>query len=155
MLKTNSLPDSSATLNSDEVLDIFDQPVETDGFVDDFRVRISYKDSDNDGIPDNPDYFTDLVAPTVNPNNKRIYLQQTVDFDNLERYLPLAAGVVIGSIATKASIELVKSEYADKQVFYAYTDKKFYQLTVDYEGLRTITEITGYDTYVGRQGLYF
>ena len=155
VLKTNSLPDSSATLNSDEVLDIIDQPVETDGFVDDFRVRISYKDSDNDGIPDNPDYFTDLVAPTVNPNNKRIYLQQTVDFDNLERYLPLAAGVVIGSIATKASIELVKSEYADKQVFYAYTDKKFYQLTVDYEGLRTIAEITGYDTYVGRQGLYF
>ena len=155
VLKTNSLPDSSATLNSDEVLDIIDQPVETDGFVDDFRVRISYKDSDNDGIPDNPDYFTDLVAPTVNPNNKRIYLQQTVDFDNLERYLPLAAGVVIGSIATKNAIELVKSEYADKQVFYAYTDKKFYQLTVDYEGLRTITEVTGYDTYVGRQGLYF
>jgi hypothetical protein len=155
VLKTNSLPDSSATLNSDEVLDIIDQPVETDGFVDDFRVRISYKDSDNDGIPDNPDYFTDLVAPTVNPNNKRIYLQQTVDFDNLERYLPLASGVVIGSIATKNAIELVKSEYADKQVFYAYTDKKFYQLTVDYEGLRTITEVTGYDTYVGRQGLYF
>ena len=155
VLKTNNKPDSSATLNSDEVLDIIDQPVETDGFVDDFRVRISYKDSDNDGIPDNPDYFTDLVAPTVNPNNKRIYLQQTVDFDNLERYLPLAAGVVIGSIATKDAIELVKSEYADKQVFYAYTDKKFYQLTVDYEGLRTITEVTGYDTYVGRQGLYF
>jgi len=155
VLKTNNKPDSSTTLNSDEVLDIIDQPVETDGFVDDFRVRISYKDSDNDGIPDNPDYFTDLVAPTVNPNNKRIYLQQTVDFDNLERYLPLASGVVIGSIATKNAIELVKSEYADKQVFYAYTDKKFYQLTVDYEGLRTITEVTGYDTYVGRQGLYF
>ncbi len=155
VLKTNNKPDSSATLNSDEVLDIIDQPVETDGFVDDFRVRISYKDSDNDGIPDNPDYFTDLVAPTVNPNNKRIYLQQTVDFDNLERYLPLAANVVVGSIATKDAIELVKSEYADKQVFYAYTDKKFYQLTVDYEGVRTIAVVTGYETYVGRQGLYF
>lgn len=155
VLKTNNLPDSSSTLNSDEVLDIIDQPVEADGFVDDFRVRISYKDSDNDGIPDNPDYFETLVAPTVNPNNKRIYLQQTVDFDNLERYLPLAEGVVIGSFATKSAIELVKSEYADKQVFYAYTDKKFYQLTVDYEGTRTIAEVTGYETYTGRQGLYF
>jgi len=92
VLKTNNLPDTSSTLNSDEVLDIIDQPVEADGFVDDFRVRISYKDSDNDGIPDNPDYFQTLVAPTVNPNNKRIYLQQTVDFDNLERYLPLSEG---------------------------------------------------------------
>jgi len=155
VLKTNNLPDSSSTLNSDEVLDIIDQPVEADGFVDDFRVRISYKDSDNDGIPDNPDYFETLVAPTVNPNNKRIYLQQTVDFDNLERYLPLAEGTVIGSFATKSAIELVKSEYPDKQVFYAYTDKKFYQLTVDYEGIRTIAEVTGYETYTGRQGLYF
>jgi len=155
VLKTNSLPDSSATLNSDEVLDIIDQPVETDGFVDDFRVRISYKDSDNDGIPDNPDYFQTLVAPLVNPNNKRVYLQQTVDFDNLERYLPLAAGVVVGSLATKAAIELVKSEYPDLQVFYAYTDKKFYKLSVDYEGVRTIAVVTGYQTFVGRQGLYF
>jgi hypothetical protein len=155
VLKTNNLPDSSATLNSDEVLDIIDQPVETDGFVDDFRVRISYKDSDNDGIPDNPDYFQTLVAPLVNPTTKQVYLQQTVDFDNLERYLPLAAGVVIGALATKAAIELVKSEYPDKQVFYAYTDKIFYQLSVDYEGVRTIAVVTGYQTYVGRQGLYF
>jgi len=155
VLKTNNKPDATTTLNSDEVLDIIDQPVETDGFVDDFKVRISYKDSDNDGIPDNPDYFETLVAPLVNPNTKRIFLQQTVDFDNLERYLPLAEGVVIGSIATKDAIELVKSEYPDAQVFYAYTDKKFYKLTVDYEGVRTIAEVTGYDTYVGRQGLYF
>ena len=155
VLKTNNKPDATTTLNSDEVLDIIDQPVETDGFVDDFKVRISYKDSDNDGIPDNPDYFETLVAPLVNPNTKRIYLQQTVDFDNLERYLPLAEGVVIGSIATKDAIELVKSEYPDAQVFYAYTDKKFYKLTVAYDGVRTIAEVTGYETYVGRQGLYF
>jgi hypothetical protein len=155
VLKTNNLPDSSSTLNSDEILDIIDQPVETDGFIDDFRVRISYKDSDNDGVPDNPDYFETLVAPTVNPNNKRIFLQQTIDFDNLERYLPLASGVIIGSLATSAAIELVKSEYPDAQVFYAYTDKKFYKLSVAYDGVRTIAVVTGYQTFVGRQGLYF
>ena len=155
VLKTNSLPDSSSTLNSDEILDIIGQPVETDGFVDDFRVRISYKDSDNDGVPDNPDYFETLVDPTVNPNNKRVYLQRTTDFDNLERYLPLASSVVIGSFATKADIELVKSEYPNDQIFYAYTDKKFYKLTVSFEGVRTIAEVTGYETYTGRQDLYF
>ena len=78
-----------------------------------------------------------------------------IDFDNPERYLPLAGGVVNGTLATQAAIELVKSEYPDKQVFYAYTDAKFYQLTVAYNGLRTIAQVTGYITYVGRQGLYF
>ena len=96
VLKTNNAPDVSTPLNSDEILDIVGQPVESDGFIDDFRVRISYKDSDNDGVPDNPDYFTTLVAPTVNPNTKRIYLQQTIDFDNLERYTPLASGIING-----------------------------------------------------------
>ena len=155
VLKTNNQPDTSATLNSDEILDIIGQPVETDGFVDDFRVRVSYKDSDNDGVPDNPDYFETLVAPDTNPNSKRVYLQRTTDFDNLERYLPLASGVVIGSFATEAAIELVKSEYPDGQVFYAYTDKKFYKLTVAYTGVRTIAEVTGYETYTGRQDMYF
>lgn len=155
VLKTNNQPDSSSTLNSDEVLDIVGQPAETDGFVDDFRVRISYKDSDNDGIPDNPDYFQTLVAPTTNPNSKRVYLQKTIDFDNLERYIPLASGVVNGQYATKDAIELVKSEFADKQVFYAYTDKLFYMLTVSYDGVRTITQALGYVVYTGRQDLYF
>jgi hypothetical protein len=155
VLKTNNQPDSSSTLNSDEVLDIIGQPAETDGFVDDFRVRISYKDSDNDGIPDNPDYFQTLVAPTTNPNSKRVYLQKTIDFDNLERYIPLASGVVNGQYATKDAIELVKSEFADKQVFYAYTDKLFYMLTVSYDGVRTITQALGYVVYTGRQDLYF
>lgn len=155
VLKTNNQPDTSSTLNSDEILDIVGQPVETDGYVDDFRVRISYKDSDNDGIPDNPDYFQTLVAPTTNPNTKRVYLQKTVDFDNLERYIPLASGVVNGQYATKSAIELVKSEFPAKQVFYAYTDKLFYILNVAYTGTRTITQILGYIYYVGRQDLYF
>ena len=155
VLKTNNAPDVSTPLNSDEILDIVGQPVESDGFIDDFRVRISYKDSDNDGVPDNPDYFETLVDPDTNPNSKRVYLQQTIDFDNLERYTPLASGVVNGTLATKDAIELVKSEYNDAQVFYAYTDKKFYKLTVDYNGVRTIAEVTGYQTFVGRQDLDF
>ena len=106
-------------------------------------------------MPDNPDYFKTLVDPTVNPNSKRVFLQRTIDFDNLERFLPLAAGVIITSLGTQNAIELVKSEYPDAQVFYAFTDKKFYQLTVAYDGVRTIAEVTGYETYVGRQGLYF
>ena len=69
--------------------------------------------------------------------------------------MPLASSVVIGSFATKADIELVKSEYPNDQIFYAYTDKKFYKLTVSFEGVRTIAEVTGYETYTGRQDLYF
>lgn len=155
VLKSNNQPDSSSALNVDQILDIIGQPLEDDGFVDDFRVQISYRDSDDDGVADDPDYFQTIVAPTVNPTSKLVFLQKTVDFDNLERYLPVNSGVVNSSYATKNAIELVKSEFVNGQVFYATTEETFYQLSVATNGTRTVAEITGYEAFVGRQDLSF
>ena len=155
VLKSNNQPDSSSALNVDQILDIIGQPLEDDGFVDDFRVQISYRDSDDDGVADDPDYFQTIVAPTVNPTSKLVFLQQTVDFDNLERYLPVNSGVVNTAYATKNAIELVKSEFVVGQVFYATTEETFYQLSASTNGVRTIAEITGYEAFVGRQDLSF
>jgi hypothetical protein len=155
VLKTNNQPDVSTPLNTDEILDIIGQPIESDGFVDDFRVRISFADSDNDGIADNPDYFETIVAPTVSPTSKLVFLERTVDFDNLERYLPVNSGTVVSSLATKDQIELAKSEYPDGQVFYATTEEVFYQLSVAATGVRTVNTIAGYEAFIGRQDLSF
>jgi len=155
VLKINNLPDTSSPVNYDTVLDIIGQPAETDGFVDDFRVRVSFRDSDNDGVADDPDYFQTLVAPTTNPTNKLVFFQQTADFDNLERFLPVASGTVVTRFGTLESIELNKSEYADGQVFYATTDEKFYQLTVGVTGIRTIAEVTDWQVKIGRQDFKF
>jgi hypothetical protein len=155
VLKTNNQPDVSTPLNTDEILDIIGQPIESDGFVDDFRVRISFADSDNDGIADNPDYFETIVAPTVSPTSKLVFLERTVDFDNLERYLPVNSGTVVSSLATKDQIELAKSEYPDGQVFYATTEEVFYQLLVASTGVRTVNTIVGYEAFIGRQDLSF
>ena len=155
MLKTNNQPDSGSPLNTDVVVDIIGQPVEDDGFVDDFRVLVSFNDEDNDGIPDDPDYFNTIVAPSVNPTNKLVFLQRTTDFDNLERFLPVAAGTVVSNLATLDAIELAKSEYTDGQVFYATSEEVFYQLSVSLTGIRTISQITGYEAFVGRQDLFY
>jgi hypothetical protein len=40
------------------------------------------------GAPDNPDFFNDIVAPSVEPTSKTMcFSRPTVDFDNLQRYL--------------------------------------------------------------------
>jgi hypothetical protein len=155
VLKTNTQPDTSLPLNNDVVVDIIGQPIQSDGFVDDFRVRVSFKDFDNDGVPDNPDYFQELVAPTINPTQKLVFLQRTVDFDNLERYLPLAEGVVLSEYATRDAIELVKAGFANGQIFYAYQEQLFYELEVAFTGVRTLREITDILAFTGRQDLFF
>jgi hypothetical protein len=154
VLKTNSQPDSNTSLTGDIKLDIIDQSIESDGFVNDFNVNISFNDDDNDNIPSDPDFFDTIVAPDVNPNNKLVFFEQTVDFDNLERYLPLAPGVVNTQYTTKNQIELAKSEYSNGQVFYATSEAKFYELTVS-NTVRTIAQVTNYIAKTGRGDIYF
>jgi hypothetical protein len=157
VLAVNTKPDSSSPLPGDIYTTITGQPVESDGYVDDFQVLISYRDSDPDGVPDNPDFFNEIVAPTVNPNLKLVFLQQTVDFDNLQRYLLVEPGVVNSDYPTYDNIELVKFQYSPGQVFYAYTDELFFTLTVNTAGVRVITQAAEGDwiARTGRQALYF
>ena len=154
-LAVNTQPDSTQSLPGDIFMTITGQPVESDGYVDDFQVLVGFRDSDNDGVPDNPDFFTEIVAPSVNSNQKYVFLQQTVDFDNLQRYLLVDQGIVNSDYATLDDIELVKSEWSPGQVFYAYTDQLFYELSVGTTGVRTIVAVEGWIARTGRQDLYY
>ena len=156
VLKTNSKPDSNLPLEGDTRLRIIGQPVQSDGYVDDFQVLVGFEDSDGDGVPDNPDFFNEIVRPAVSPNLKLVFLQSTVDFDNLQRYLLVEAGVVNSDYATLDDIELVKQSYVDGQVFYAYVQENFYSLAVNFNtGERTLVLRSDFIARVGRQGLYF
>jgi hypothetical protein len=158
ILKTNSRPDSSEPLPGDVVMDIIAQPVESDGYVNDYRVIVSYADSDSDGVADDPDFFNEIVAPSVSPSNKLVFFQRTTDFDDLERFLPVESAVVNTSYATRDAIELAKSEFANGQVFYATSQQTFWQLRVALvNGLlqRDLLPRDDFITRVGRQNLYF
>ena len=155
-LAVNTKPDSTDHLPGDIPMTITGQPVESDGYVDDFQVLVSYRDSDNDGVPDNPDFFKEIVAPDTNPTQKYVYLQKTVDFDNLQRYLLVAEGIVTSDYATYDDIELAKTEWSPGQVFYAYSDDTFYELSVGATGVRTLIDVsTEWIARTGRQNLYY
>jgi hypothetical protein len=154
VLKTNSQPDSNLPMVGDTTLDIIGQSIETDGFVNDFTVEVSFSDIDQDGVPSDPDFFETIVAPDTNVTSKLVFFERTVDFDNLERYLPLASSVVVTSYATENQINLAKSEYSNGQVFYATSEQKFFVLTVA-NNTRTIAQSTDYTVEVGRNDLQF
>jgi hypothetical protein len=155
VLAVNTQPDSTANLPSDIFLTITGQPVESDGYVDDFQVLVSYRDSDNDGVPDDPDFFNEIVAPGVNANQKLVFFQQTVDFDQLQRYLLVEPGRVISLYATLDDIELVKTEWSAGQVFYAYEQDQFYQLNRTVSGSLVLDQQSDWIARTGRQALYF
>jgi hypothetical protein len=158
VLKTNARPDSNEPLPGDITMEIIAQPVQSDGYVDDYQVVVSYRDSDSDGVADNPDFFDEIVAPTVNPTTKYVFLQLTTDFDDTETYLPVAAGIINASYPTKDSIELVKNEFINGQLFYTYQSQEFYELVIsNVNGLiqRVLNPRLDFLSRVGRQSLYF
>ena len=166
VLKTNSRPDSNLPLESNVSMRIIDQPVQPDGYVDDYQVLVSWQDNDADGVPDDPDFFDTIVAPTVNPTTKNVFFQQIVDFDNLQRYVLVEPGVINSQYATQSDIEVVKSQYIVGQVFYAYgvydtttltytTSPSFYILSLTATGTTELVTTRDYITRVGRQDLFF
>jgi len=153
VLKSNSQANSNQPLPGDIAMQIVGQPVQSDGEVDDFQVLVSFEDNDQNGTPDDPDFFSAIV-----PTGSYVFLQKTVDFDGLERYLLINFGVVNYNYATLAQIDLVKSQYIPGQVFYATAEVVFYQIEVDTITLqRTLVEVTegDYIAQPGRQDLYF
>jgi hypothetical protein len=156
VLAVNTQPDSTDPLPGDIYTTIIGQPVESDGYVDDFQVLISYRDSDNDGVPDNPDFFEEIVGTATNPGNL-IFLQRTLDFDNLQRYLLTEPDLVNYDYSTLEEIELVKTAWSPGQVFYAYQQDTFYLLVISLTGVRSLVlqPAGDYIARTGRQSLYF
>jgi hypothetical protein len=155
VLKVNSQPDSPVPMGSDNLLTIIDQPVLSDGLVDDFQVIVSFAQAGGDLTPVNPDFFDDIVAPDVDPTQKYVFFRATVDFDNLQRFLLIAAGIVNSDYATLGNIQEVRSQFIIGQVFYAYAENAFYILGVDSLGNSVLTQTYEYQAKVGRQNLYF
>lgn len=159
VLKTNSQPNSALPLGSDIVTKIVGQPIQTDGLVDDYQILVSFDDKDNNGVPTNPDFFQEIVGPIPNPptiNSPWVFLQQIVDFNNLQRYVLIDSGIVNSLYATEDDILLVMEEYVAGQVFYAYQTDTFYILVIDAAtAVRTLRVTTDYIAQNGRQNLFF
>jgi hypothetical protein len=156
VLKTNSRPNTNEPFATDIVMDIVDQPIQSDGFVNDYEVSVSYRDSDADGVPDNPDFFQEIVDPSQ--GRPLVFFERLTDFDDLERYLPLDPGRVNSSFATRDAIELVKSEFVSGQIFYAFAERRFYELEVALIlGIpqRTLLSRDDYRARTGRSDLAF
>jgi hypothetical protein len=155
VLKTNSKPDSNLPLDSDISMRIIDQSVQSDGFVDDYQVLVSWQDKDADGIPDDPDFFNEIVAPDVTPSTKLVFFRREVDFDNLERYLLVESTVVNTQYTTLDAITLEKASYLVGQVFYAAADAAFYILASTAALDTALVVAADYQARTGRQDLYF
>lgn len=155
ILRTNSQPDSNSTLLNDYIWEVHDSVRYDDGFKDDTLIKITFADSDDDGVPDDPELFDILVADEINPLEKKVFLEKYLDYDNLDRFRWLDPALASVNYATKQEIEesgLNANPLGT--VFYATQEEIFY-VSTSIDGTRRAVESTDYKLFNGRNDMYF
>ena len=160
ILNINNQPNSNYPIGYDTKINIIGQSVESDGYINDFQVKVAATDVNNRTLILNPDFFSDITGYVTGGSNVGIYtfFELIQDPINLSRLQIIPSSSVVYSFPTKSSIEVVKYDYPLGQIFYAYTDNKFYKSIQD-QTVTTpyyvITEQLQYSVKPGRQGLSY
>ena len=114
---------------------------DSDGYVNAKKVEISFEDSDDDGVVDDPDLFKLLV-----PESNYIFSKQNIQ-ETFEYYDFIDASLENILIVNEPNI-LIKGN----PIFYIPSSDIFYQLNSD---TRKLTQIYNYKAYNGRNNIKF
>ena len=151
---TNTKPDSTSPFDSPISWYVHKNITETDGYSLTNKILLTYPDTNNDGIPDNPDLFDIAVDPQTNPTNKLVFYKTTTNSDSFISSTPVNSDEIITRFTSLANIQQAVFQYNIGQLFYILTTDTFYQLTMVLTE-RTVSVVTNYTAYYGRDKFTF
>lgn len=159
VLKTNTTPNSLSILGEDFRLNVVGQTVEADGYPDDYSIEISSLDPKNSSLIDNPDFFSTVTGYSFGSTNTShfVFIETFTDINTLAKSGIASSSLVNYAYATKNDVETVKYEFPEGQIFYAYSENKFYKSVKDTTSLNIINiiQVFNYSMQPGRQSLFF
>ena len=154
ILKVNHKPDSTEALALDYIWFIYKNITEIDGYENPNKILVTFPDSDNDGVPDNPELFELIVSPDIDIKNKFVFFENTVSYDNFVAQTPVSGDLVVTDYNTLREMQTSATLYQDGQIFYSPIEDKFYVLSIN-ESVYNLNESTAYTAKRGRQDIYF
>jgi len=152
VLDINSQPDSTQPFTLDYEWEIVEEYRDAEGYVNSKKIQVSFFDSDDDGVVDDPDIFDVIVDEQTNNTSKYVFLQKNLTSDGVEDYnyvTQSSIGVIV--LETKNNIGAL-SQYNDGQIFY-YIDEEIFEVLNKNAGTLTITQ--EYKARLGRDNLKF
>jgi hypothetical protein len=145
LLNINTQPNSTQSFTNDFNWQIVSEFRNNAGYIDNKKIQISFFDSDDDGVIDNPSIFNDLVDPS-----SLIFLKKAVT-DGVENYTYVnqdSEGILI----VNSQNDIILSSYNDGQLFYILSDNIFKKLN---KTSNSLVQIFDYLAKTGRDGIKF
>jgi hypothetical protein len=152
VLKFNTQPLSTASLIKDYPWEIIGTVNEEDGYASGKVVKITFSDSNDDGIVDNPDSFNVIVDSNETNLDRFVFFEKYVnDFYN-EDYRLIENTKNKFLILKSESLVTTYSSYTDGQLFYFYDNDIIKRFDYKSSSLKISND---YYAAIGRYGLYF
>ena len=147
VLSINTVPDATTPFTYDRDWEITEEYIGLDGYVDTKKIQISFSDTDDDSVVDNPDIFLEIVSPLTNPTSKYVVQELYVIEQQQEDYRWIDNSNDIVIILNTEPVNGVDGQY----YYFIDTDVvKVYSSTTG-----TFTPSLNYKVYVGRSNLKF
>ena len=89
VLDINTIPDGATPIGFDVDWEIVEEYKGADGYIDTKKISISFYDSDEDGVIDNPELFNEIVlgkSETIDMTTKYIFQKRQVTYDGVIDY---------------------------------------------------------------------
>ena len=154
VLKFNTLPGTATSIGVDYKWKIVDTVLGQDGYSSTKTVKITFNDSNDDEIADNPDAFNIIAIDPLNPdgNNRYIFFEKYVTDSYTEDYRYVSNDNNMFQIFDLEQSIVSLSTYTNGQLFYFYKSN----IVKVYNAASTTLTITNdYYAAVGRSGIYF
>jgi hypothetical protein len=150
IMSINTRPAITDPFTRDQVWDVVSEFIGLDGYVDTKKLIVSFADSDDNNVVDDPELFMNIVAPTTNPTSKYILQEKYLISQGQEdyRYVSNADNKVL-ILATDPN---AYGSYANGQYFYFIDTDVVKKLNTSTGKLTTSLD---YKVFVGRDNLKF
>lgn len=154
ILGINTQPDLTSSFTKDWDWQITQNYRDPEGYIDSKKIQVSFYDSDDDGVIDDPDLFTNIVAPLANPTNKVVFAQKYITLDGVEDFRYISKdelGVKVYS--TENEYNSIASSLKTNGELVYFTQPNVFKI---FNSVTNRTSLTAdYRAYVGRDDLKF
>ena len=151
ILNINTQPDNTIPFTIDRDWEVSEEFKGLDGYVDTKKIQVTFSDTDDDGVVDNPTIFEDLVAPNVAPSNKKIVLEKYEISTGQEDYRWMNNNQTVIFTSSLDSFQNL-GIIPDGQYVYAEDADAVFKFSL---ASATFELSTDYKVYVGRSGFKF
>jgi hypothetical protein len=152
VLNVNTKPDVTSAFTYDLVWEINKEFIGLDGYVDTKKIELSFSDSNDDGIVDNPELFEEIVDSVTSPLTKYIVL---------ERYDIAAGQQDYRYVSNDSNIVLILATEGTVGSFAPYVNGQYFYF-VDTATVKKLDKVLGrlipsldYKVFSGRDSLKF